>query len=44
MYSKNMEASAEIFPARIVRTIGAGRAYVPDAQVDGLMYGELADK
>jgi hypothetical protein len=33
---------AEIFQSRIVRTIGPGRAYVPEPQIDRLMFGDLA--
>jgi hypothetical protein len=35
---------AEIFRSRIVRTIGPGRSYVPEPQIDRLMFGDLADQ
>ena len=35
---------AEIFPSRIVRTIGPGRAYMHEAEVDRLMFGVLPDQ
>jgi hypothetical protein len=35
---------AEIFRARIVRTVGPRRAHLPEAQIDRLMFGELRDQ
>ncbi len=35
---------AEILRSRIVRTIGPGRTYLSEAQIDRLMFGELADQ
>jgi hypothetical protein len=37
-------AIAEIFRSRIVRTIGPELAYLPEAQIDRLMFGEVADQ
>jgi len=35
---------AEILRARIVRVIGPGRAYLPEEQIDRLMFGDLPDQ
>jgi hypothetical protein len=35
---------AEILRSRIVRTIGPGRAYLTEAQIDRLMFGDLSDQ
>jgi len=35
---------AEILRSRIVRTIGPGRVYLPEAQIDRLMFGDLGDQ
>jgi hypothetical protein len=35
---------AEILKSRIVRTIGPGRTYLPESQIDRLMFGSLSDQ
>jgi hypothetical protein len=35
---------ADIFRSRIVRTIGPGRAYLHERQIDNLMFGDQADQ
>jgi hypothetical protein len=35
---------AEIFRSRIGRTIGPGPAYLPESQIDRLMFGDLPDQ